>query len=71
VARTHITWRARKLAWPTTVAHVPCCTRDDRQPVDAGPLPADNYRLLFFPPVSPNDSEQMLEHDEAQIEVAP
>ena len=71
VARAHVTWRARRLAWPTTVAHVGCCSTDSRPPVDAGPLPPGVYRVVLLPPVSPNDSEQVLEHDEAQIEVAP
>ena len=71
VARMHLTWRARKLGWTKSVVPMSCCTPDTRQPVDVGPLPPDNYRLAFYPPVSPNDSEQVLEHDEAQVEVAP
>jgi hypothetical protein len=71
VARMHVTWHARKRAWPKLVGPPTCCTPDTRQPIDAGPLAPGSYRLAFFPPVSPNDSEQVLEHDEAQVEVTP
>src|SRR5437588_749297 len=72
VARAHVTWRARKLAWPTVVEHVGCCTPvANRPPLDAGPLAPGEYRLLFFAPVNEGDSQNAYPHDEATVEVVP
>jgi hypothetical protein len=49
----------------------PCCSVDLRPPVDTGPLAPGSYRVTFLPPVSDENGQVTLEHEEIQVDVAP
>ncbi len=67
----HGTWRARQQAWPRASEPLPCCQTDSRRPVDAGPLPAGTYRVALVPPVSDDNGQLALPHDEIVVDIAP
>jgi hypothetical protein len=70
VATAHGSWRARRQTWPKTEP-LPCCQLDLRRPIDAGPLPAGSYRVAFVPPVSDDNGQLALQHDEIVVDIAP